>query len=74
MRSKPANSIGAGRTKLLRQRPDIDLQHRTTRASTEIALASREASIYMHMTRKGQLGWHDGQAMSAAQQFYSLAF
>jgi putative transposase len=28
----------------------------------------------MHMIRKGQLACPEGQAMSAAQQFYSLAF
>ena len=28
----------------------------------------------MHMVKKGQLHCPDGQAMSAADQFYSLAF
>ncbi len=28
----------------------------------------------MHMIKKGQLHCPDGQAMSAADQFYSLAF
>jgi transposase-like protein len=28
----------------------------------------------MHMIKKGQLRCPDGQAMSAAEQFYSLAF
>ena len=28
----------------------------------------------MHMIRKGQLGHPEGRAMSAARQFYSLAY
>lgn len=28
----------------------------------------------MHMIRKGQLDGHDGEVLSAADQFYSLAF
>ena len=28
----------------------------------------------MHMIKKGQLSWPGGQAPSAADQFYSLAF
>ena len=28
----------------------------------------------MHMIRKGQIDYHDGEVLSAADQFYSLAF
>lgn len=38
--------------------------------SARIIIAGIET---MHMICKGRLDWPEGQAMSAAQQFYSLA-
>jgi hypothetical protein len=38
----------------------------------EKLLRKREAFIYMHMIRKGQMKTEDGTHPSAAEQFYSM--
>ena len=43
----------------------------STQALLEPLIACIEA---MHMIRKGQIECHDGEVLSAVDQFYSLAF